>query len=392
MATPNMNLFSLVPGPNGTPGPTYATEIVNNFNVIDQHDHTAGSGVAIPTAGLNINANLPVNGFSLTGIDRVQMDDRSAAPTGTANYRSLSVVNGDLYFLDDSGNSIQMTSSGSVNVSGTGNLGGISGSAGVNFLLATDAWQLIDDAGDRARLNAADLRVYEKGATSISNYVQLSSPGSLAASYTLTYPAALPASTGYLTSNSGGTLSFSTADQIGQGMTSTGANALLGVATDIGSNATLANDVLDEASNLGSVVTSQLISSTAITTSLTLLDTINISNPGTYLIITQIIITNEDSGSGTSFGIDNTAAARLSLGTATGTLTTVPSLGSFASRFDFSFSGSSSSLDAVIRHPTTLFAIAEITAAGTVLLNGERLSSGGISEAGPAFTIAVRLK
>lgn len=225
MATPNMNLTELVP--NVTPGPQYASDIVANFTTIDQHNHTTGQGAKIPVAGLNINANLPINGFSLLEADRVQFNNRSVAPSGSGNYRSLSVVSGDLYFLDNSGNSIQITSSGGVNVSGTGNLGGVTGSAGVNFLLASDSWQLIDDGGDRARLTTSDVRIYEKGATSISEYVGLLSPSSLASTYSLTFPPALPASTGYLASNASGDLSFATADGIAANITTTGANDII---------------------------------------------------------------------------------------------------------------------------------------------------------------------
>lgn len=227
MATPNMNLTILVAGPGGTPGPQYGTDIINNFSVIDQHDHTSGKGTRIPTGGLNINANLGFNDFALTGVGRCQYTNLSVAPSGAANYRSLSVVSGDLYFLDNSGNSIQITSSGAVNVSGSGNLGGVTGSAGVNFILASDAWQLIDDGGDRARLLTADIRLFEKGATSITNYVGLTSPGSLAATYTLTMPPALPAGSAYLSSNASGVLSFATADGILANATATGANDII---------------------------------------------------------------------------------------------------------------------------------------------------------------------
>lgn len=63
------NMGLTVPVPGVTPGPTYATEISNDLILIDAHDHTTGKGVKVPTAGLNINANLSFNGFGATGFN-----------------------------------------------------------------------------------------------------------------------------------------------------------------------------------------------------------------------------------------------------------------------------------------------------------------------------------
>lgn len=63
------NMGLTVPTPGVTPGPTYATNISNDLVIIDAHNHTPGNGVLVPTAGLNINANLPFNGFGATGFN-----------------------------------------------------------------------------------------------------------------------------------------------------------------------------------------------------------------------------------------------------------------------------------------------------------------------------------
>lgn len=67
LAQANMGLT--IPTPGVTPGPTYATEISNDLVIIDAHNHTAGNGVQVPTAGLNINANLSFNGFGATNFN-----------------------------------------------------------------------------------------------------------------------------------------------------------------------------------------------------------------------------------------------------------------------------------------------------------------------------------
>ena len=56
MATAAMGLTLPVVGV--TPGATAGTNIVDNFNIIDVHDHSSGKGVQVPAAGLNINAAL----------------------------------------------------------------------------------------------------------------------------------------------------------------------------------------------------------------------------------------------------------------------------------------------------------------------------------------------
>lgn len=65
--SPNMGMT--IPTPGVTPGPTYATNISNDLSIIDAHNHTPGNGALVPTAGLNINANLPFNGFGATGFN-----------------------------------------------------------------------------------------------------------------------------------------------------------------------------------------------------------------------------------------------------------------------------------------------------------------------------------
>ena len=57
--SPNMGLPVPVVGTD--PGPDWANNINACLSVIDQHNHTSGQGVPIPSAGLNINSDLPFN-------------------------------------------------------------------------------------------------------------------------------------------------------------------------------------------------------------------------------------------------------------------------------------------------------------------------------------------
>jgi fibronectin-binding autotransporter adhesin len=69
--TTNMGLT--VPTGGSTPGAannttpaTYPYEWLGNLDIIDAHNHTSGSGVQVPSAGININGALSFNGYALT--------------------------------------------------------------------------------------------------------------------------------------------------------------------------------------------------------------------------------------------------------------------------------------------------------------------------------------
>src|SRR6185369_1236390 len=95
-------------------GPAWADELNAALEIIDSHNHTSGSGVQIPTAGLNINANLSTNGYKIYDLFSTQYDPVTVPLTGASNANSVSVSGGDLYFTTGSGISVQITSGGSV--------------------------------------------------------------------------------------------------------------------------------------------------------------------------------------------------------------------------------------------------------------------------------------
>lgn len=118
MATPNLNLT--LPTPTVTLGPAWANEVNAAFEVIDSHDHTSGKGARIPTAGLNINADLQFNEFGILNARLVSLQERTSSPSGSDFASSISIFNGDLYFTNSSGVAVQVTSGGSI-VSSPGN-------------------------------------------------------------------------------------------------------------------------------------------------------------------------------------------------------------------------------------------------------------------------------
>jgi hypothetical protein len=116
MATLNMNLN--LPTVGVTAGPTYATLNNTAFETIDTHDHTTGKGVQVPTAGININADLEFNSNAAKELSFVGLESQGSAPS-----TNLSVyVDGsnDLYYKNSSGTSVQLTNGSSIAAVGSG--------------------------------------------------------------------------------------------------------------------------------------------------------------------------------------------------------------------------------------------------------------------------------
>lgn len=107
-------MFLTLPTPTVTLGPEWATDLNTAFTVVDYHNHTSGQGAQIPTSGLNLNANLSFNSFRATFLEALQLVSGSSALTGVTNASLIQVVNGDLYYTNGSGVSVQITSGGSV--------------------------------------------------------------------------------------------------------------------------------------------------------------------------------------------------------------------------------------------------------------------------------------
>lgn len=108
------NLSLNLPTVTVTLGPTWANQINAAFEVIDEHDHSSGKGVQIPTAGLNINADLDFGSYRATALMSTQFTSQASSLTGALNANSVYVVSGDLYFTNSAGSAIQITSGGAI--------------------------------------------------------------------------------------------------------------------------------------------------------------------------------------------------------------------------------------------------------------------------------------
>ena len=124
----------ILPTPGEQLGPTWATNINTALTSIDAHDHTSGKGASIGIAALTVDADFSFKDLSSTAsvpyaVTNLKYSSfsKQLAPstdvpsTGTSAVTSVLFSGtslGELYFNDGSGNQIQITDAGSINVSG----------------------------------------------------------------------------------------------------------------------------------------------------------------------------------------------------------------------------------------------------------------------------------
>ena len=152
--TPYMSL--ILPTPLVRTGPLYATDLNTAMLGVDSHNHVTGSGVQVPTAGLNINADLSFGGFSAIQMKAATFNLQTSFTTP----RSMYFKGSDLYVRDNSGAEIQMTSGGQVNVSGTGGFSGDFGTSGVTasvpYSNTSKTYSFLQASGQRALMDQGE--------------------------------------------------------------------------------------------------------------------------------------------------------------------------------------------------------------------------------------------
>lgn len=208
---PNMGLELPVRGPAGSG--LWDDTVDDDFGKIDSHNHTIGKGARIPTAAIQIDADLSFGSqWAPKDLQRIQFASVTALATGGL---SLFVNDADkeLYWRSNAGTNVKLTLANALNVAAfTGGIGG--DYAAVGALVA------YDDANDRytfkqqnpftwARLASGDVRLFETGTTE-SVFVGLAAPAALSASYTLALPLALPSAIAQLRVDAAGNVSTQT--------------------------------------------------------------------------------------------------------------------------------------------------------------------------------------
>lgn len=111
--TPLMNLD--LPTVSTALGPEWATMLNAALELVDSHDHSNGKGTKVTPAGLNISTDLEFNNNRATELLSAKFNSNGATLTGASNYGSIYSVSGDLYWTNNSGTAVQVTSGSSLN-------------------------------------------------------------------------------------------------------------------------------------------------------------------------------------------------------------------------------------------------------------------------------------
>lgn len=209
MPTTSANMGLSIPTLNSDPG-TWDTSLNASLALIDVHDHSSGRGVRIPTSGLGINADLTFAGFAATNLKAVAFATQTAYTTNNSLWVKTSDT--DLYFRRG-GVDNRLTVGGVLNVALVGGFTGdySAAAAAAYYDDAAQAYRFLEAApspNSWSYVKAGGFDLYEH-ASGIANHVQLRSPAALAATYAVTFPAALPGSTLLVQVSSAGALTFS---------------------------------------------------------------------------------------------------------------------------------------------------------------------------------------
>lgn len=212
MASTTLNMLLTKPLLDGDPG-TWDTSLNASLDRLDIHDHTTNLGVKVPTAGLNINADLTFAGFAATNNKAVKFTAQTPASMTSYNGSIFLGTDNEFYLRSPAGTNIKVTSSGTLNMSLVGGIAGDYAAAAASLYYddANQTYRFLEAAplpNNWSRVACGDLDLYEH-ASGITNRVRLASPAALAGSYTVTWPAAVPAATSYLQMSSAGVLTAS---------------------------------------------------------------------------------------------------------------------------------------------------------------------------------------
>ena len=113
--TPNMHL--VLPDVLVTTGPQWATDLNAALALVDSHNHSTGQGVKITPSGLNISSDLSVQLNNITNIKTTRFNNYTEFIPGINDLNCFFVRGGNIFYIDSSGNEIQITSNGGLNLS-----------------------------------------------------------------------------------------------------------------------------------------------------------------------------------------------------------------------------------------------------------------------------------
>lgn len=175
-----------------------------NSGIINNHDHSPGSGQTIDATGIDLTSDLTFNSNNAIGLRSVRFVPQSLPLSLSADLNCAYVAGIDLYFNDGSGRQIQITSGGAVNATSSGISNGTATASFVSSILT-----VLAAPNTPAAIRGGSYLMGNTGLTS-SNYLTLNPPNPIPSNYTLTWPLPPPATeTGVLVIDDSGTITSS---------------------------------------------------------------------------------------------------------------------------------------------------------------------------------------
>ena len=185
------------------PGPDWASNLNSSLTIIDGHDHSSGKGVQITPSGLNISADLPINGNNLTLVRSTRFQPQVTPISGASDIGVVYESGVDLYYNDGNGVQIQITKNGGV--AGTpGSIANLVPPASASYISGSGTFQFESGSNTAANIDAASYVLRNMTAGSFG--VTLSPISSLSSNYTLTLPT-LPLQQSFMTLDQSGNIS-----------------------------------------------------------------------------------------------------------------------------------------------------------------------------------------
>lgn len=113
-----------IPTPSVDPGPDYSTNVSNALTTLAHLTHTGAAhldGYQIPSAGLNINADVSFQSNNITSLRSSRYTSQSGTLSGSGDVNCVYVDGGNLFYNNGSGTPIQITSGGALDVTVSNN-------------------------------------------------------------------------------------------------------------------------------------------------------------------------------------------------------------------------------------------------------------------------------
>ena len=195
------NMLLPVPVVGQDPGPQFATDINNCLSILDQHNHSVGSGNQITPGGMNISSDLAFRNNNATALRSTRYSSQSAVLSAATDLSCIYAVNGDLYYNDGSANQVRITQSGAV--AGTpGSIGSLVSPASASYSAGAQTFIFQSAANTPATLDGASLRIRNPTVAN-SKALTLSAPAAMGADFGIVLPN-LPAAQAIITMDAAG--------------------------------------------------------------------------------------------------------------------------------------------------------------------------------------------